>query len=400
LSVSDAADAQVPTQLASRAVPAARYRIALVGHTVAGIETQFRNVSKVAATMPGVEPVIVAVSPYRADDVLERRFKFLSSATRGTLRSLGATNRLFALGDMDGLWTQVDISLLPWLIAGAPFRKVPIVYSFDSTPVLLRQFGRHYEVAVTRSRAKRAVRERGLRYFYSRVTLFNAWSGWAARSLERDYGIPRARIEVLPPGVDVEFWCPSSQPEHRQVNGDGPSRLLFVGGDFERKGGDLLLQVFNERFRGRVEIDMVTRTGLEDQGPGVRVHTGLSPNDPRLVALYRAADIFVLPTRADCFSMAALEAMASGVPPIICPVGGIAEMFEPGREGLFVEPDSGRDLANAIETLIEDREKRRSMGLASRALAVHHYDAAVNTRKLLARLLTVCDDQKRRRRIA
>ena len=85
--------------------------------------------------------------------------------------------------------------------------------------------------------------------------------------------------------------------------------------------------------------------------------------------------------------MAALEAMASGVPVIICPVGGLAELFDSGRQGFFVQPDNGRDLAQAILTLVGDRSRRQAMGFAARALAVSRYNAAINTRMLFETLL-------------
>ena len=283
---------------------------------------------------------------------------------------------------LDGVWTQVDVSLMPWVVAGNAFQPVPILYTLDSTPRLLRGLGRHYEVAVTRSPMKRAVKDAVMRAFYRHVTLFNPWSEWAARSLRADYGVPESRIEVRPPGVDIGRWRPA---ESRRKS--GPIRLLFVGGDFERKGGDLLLDVYRNTLAGKVEIDLVTKAGLGDHGPHVRVHTGLSANDRRLVELYQQADIFVLPSRADCFSMAGMEAMASGLPVIICPVGGIAGMFEYGREGLYIEPDNGADLARAIHTLVDDPVRRRAMGANARALAEKRYDASANTKSLLERFL-------------
>jgi glycosyltransferase involved in cell wall biosynthesis len=363
-------------------------RVALVGRTVAGIETQFRNIATTAKTFPWLEPVIVPVNPYHPD-LLERRLRFLPANTRGTLRSVPATAPLFSHRGIDAVWTQVDLALLPWLVTYNWSRQVPVMYSTDCTPRLLLGFGPHYQKSVGRSPTKRFLRDYAYRWFLRRVTWVNTWTKWAARSLEDDYGVPASRIQVLPPGVDVSFWRPADHSEvGESADRKHSARVLFVGADFERKGGDLLLDVYRRRLRGKVEIDLVTRGWRGDREEGITVHSELGPNDGRLRDLYQRADIFVLPTRADCFSMAALEAMASGLPVIICPAGGIAEMMTPGRQGFFIKPDNGRDLAQAILTLVDDRSRREAMRSAARALVLAHYDASINTRRLLETLLT------------
>ena len=125
------------------------------------------------------------------------------------------------------------------------------------------------------------------------------WCGWAKESLVRDYGIPAERVTVIPPGVDLERWhCPRRPRSNR-------ARLLFVGGDFRRKGGELLLKAYRDHLAEACELDIVTRDPVE---PGalerVRVHYGLQPNSPELLSLYERADIFVFPTLGDCLPLA------------------------------------------------------------------------------------------------
>src|SRR5947199_396926 len=81
---------------------------------------------------------------------------------------------------------------------------------------------------------------------------------WVQRSLERDYGLPSERIEVIPPGVDLSLWQSDSS---RAQQTDGTMRLLFVGGQFQRKGGPALLRAF-EALRAQMpqvrwELDLV-----------------------------------------------------------------------------------------------------------------------------------------------
>lgn len=357
---------------------ATRTRIALVGAMVAGVGTQYENVlaAAVASRRGGVLPV--PVTPYRTD-ALERWGRLLPSSFRGTLRSVADTAPLFTTRDIDCVWTQVDLPLLPWLLARAGAGRVPVIYTADSTPKLLRSFGEHYGNWGGRSSAKARVRDHLHGLCLRRASVVNAWSRWAARSMRDDYGVAESRLVVLPPGVDTTFWRPEPRVVERR-------RLLFVGGDFRRKGGDLLLDVWRRSLRERAELHLVTRSGAVAPEPGVHVHTGLGPNDPRLAELYRTADVLVIPTRADCFSMAGLEGLASGVPLVTCPVGGVAEVFDDGVEGMYVGVDDGRGLVRALELLLNDRVRRAAMAVAARHLALTRYDAATNADRLLSLL--------------
>lgn len=355
-------------------------RVALVGAMVAGVATQYENVSAAARAGSDLEIVPVPVRPY-APGALERWLAFAPSSMRGTIRSIGATAPLYRVRP-DMVWTQIDLPLLPWLMTVNARGSVPVIYTADSTPALLRSFGALYGHWGGRSRWKARMRDGLHAAVLGRARVVNAWSEWAARSMRDDYGVDPARLKVLPPGVDTAFWKP------RPRAAGGRPRILFVGGDFARKGGDALVDVWRSRLRGRAELDVVTRPGAVAEEPGLRVHTGIEPNDPRLLELYQAADLVAIPTRADCFSMAGLEAMATGLPVVTCPVGGVSELFTDGRQGIFVAVDDRRDLAAALEALLDSAPARERMGRAARLLAMSRYDARRNADRLLSMVAT------------
>ncbi len=367
-------------------------RVALVGGMVAGHETQFRNVCSVAQGGSTFKPLVVPVWPFRAQDGIERFARFLPSSTRSTLRSMFATAPLFLAGHLDAVWTNIELPLLPWLLTAGMIRRVPVVYDADSTPRLLRGFGAHYGYWGGRSPVKQRMRDVLHGICLRRGAVVNAWTHWAGRSLRDDYGVSESRLCVIPPGVDVDHWRPTrTAGEDPKPGGSNRHvRLLFVGGDFIRKGGDLLLSVYRVQLREIVEMDVVTRSPIPNGVPGIRFHTSLGSNDPRLLNLYQRADIFVLPTRADCFSMAGVEALATGLPVVTCPVGGVAELLESGRQGFFVPPDDGRSLAEALLALIGNPARRRRMGDAARDLAVARYSAQTNTIRLLDLVRASC----------
>jgi glycosyltransferase involved in cell wall biosynthesis len=165
--------------------------------------------------------------------------------------------------------------------------------------------------------------------------------------------------------------------------------LLFVGGDFERKGGDLLLDVFRRRLRDSCELHVVTRDDVKEE-PGVHVYRNLEPIDPRLQGLYARCDVFVLPTQADCFSLASMEAMATGLPVVTSDVGGIAEIVSEGCSGFLTTPGDGRSLARRLEALVRDPRLRLELGMQGRRIVETRFDAARNTARQLDLIIEAC----------
>ncbi len=166
--------------------------------------------------------------------------------------------------------------------------------------------------------------------------------------------------------------------------------MLFVGGDFERKGGFVLLEALR-RLRDAgvaIELDVVTRDEVPAQ-EGVKVHHGLRPSSPPLIALYDRADVFCLPTMGDCLPMVLSEAGAAGLPLVATDVGAIREIVRDGETGLLVPVDDAGALAIALQRLADEPDTRRRMGEAAGQLVREQFDASTNARTLVALLLDV-----------
>ena len=260
--------------------------------------------------------------------------------------------------------------------------KIPTIVSIDATPIQYDQFGLQYgheAGSALSEKLKWALHRRCFR----RADQLISWSEWSKQSLVDDYDVPAARISVLAPGVNLAKW---SKPPGRMV-ADGAVRVLFVGGDLDRKGGRQLLEAvgrLNEcgaDGRSGVELHMVTNAQVDPQDH-VFVHRGLTPNASEIIALYHAADIFCLPTLADCLPMVLSEAGAAGLPLVTTSVGAIPEIAIDGRTGLLVTPGDVAELTAALQRLIDDPELRRRLGANARALVADKYDAAKNARVL------------------
>jgi glycosyltransferase involved in cell wall biosynthesis len=162
-------------------------------------------------------------------------------------------------------------------------------------------------------------------------------------------------------------WLAARAARARNRHGE-PIRLLFMGGDFPRKGGPLLLDAWRDAaFGDRVELDLVTDWRLDNDVPaGVRVVRGVKPYSREWCDLWRRADLFVMPTRSEAFGMVFQEAAAAGVPTIATAINAIPEIVEDGTTGLLIKPDDRADLVRAMRTLIQSAELRVRMGHAAR----------------------------------
>jgi glycosyltransferase involved in cell wall biosynthesis len=192
----------------------------------------------------------------------------------------------------------------------------------------------------------------------------------------------------------MEQW---NFPRH-DFESDRPVRLLFVGGDFRRKGGDTLLAAMRHGLSQQCELDIVTRDPVDLGGlPNVRVHHGLGPNMPALMALYARADVFVFPTEADVLPLAIMEAMASGLPIVTTKVGAIAEQVTDGVTGFVVPLHDATALRDCTLRLVRSPELRREMGIAARQTAERLFNGSRNYPRILE-IMKSCADERTGRR--
>ena len=365
----------VPAAPPAATQPAAPLHVALVAWMVAGIRTQYENTAAVFAADPTLRLSRVEVFPGARPDLIER-VPALSPRTKGVLRTYTSMSALYRVPAPDVVWTQILPPVAPYLFSVAALRHTPVVFTSDMTPRLLASFGTQYAEQVAGPPLKRRAVDAIFGAAARRCAAVACWSSWAARSFERGYGVRPDHIRVLPPGVDISWWEPlGNAPDTRNR-----VRLLFVGADFARKGGELLLDVWRRRFADRCELHLVTKHDVPPE-QGLFVYRDFMPNDERLRRLYQTCDALVLPTLGDCFSLASIEAMATGLPVITSAVGGIPDIVDDGTTGFLLAPGDGKALADALEALVGDPTRRLQFGAAGRRKAVECFDAAKNGAK-------------------
>jgi glycosyltransferase involved in cell wall biosynthesis len=217
------------------------------------------------------------------------------------------------------------------------------------------------------------------RRLFRHASLLLPWSHRTADSLIRDYGETSDRIHVLPPSM--------SDPGRSSLSpSTGKPRLLFVGGDFRRKGGMELLSAWRSGLRTEMDLHVVTRDPVEPE-PGLFVHPGVEAGSDAWFQLWRSADLFVFPSHLETFGIVLLEAMAFGVPILSARTGAADEILEHGRAGVLLDTTTPSAITAGVRELLQDREKRRLLSENGRRAFLERFEIR-HTAHQLARLLT------------
>ncbi len=217
------------------------------------------------------------------------------------------------------------------------------------------------------------------KFNYNSAAAVVAWCEWTKSSIVNDYNVPDERVFVIPPGVDLERFASSREERSRES-----THILFVGGDFRRKGGEHLLNVFRRLPPGSsTHLHLVTGSPVQADIPKLHVYRGLTQKDATLQELFKKADIFVLPTLGDAAPIVLMEAAAAGLPVIASNVGGIPSLVASGSSAILVKPGDEDELEAALLDLIRNEKKRQLMSIAAVEHARLHFDAKNNARRTL-----------------
>jgi glycosyltransferase involved in cell wall biosynthesis len=162
-------------------------------------------------------------------------------------------------------------------------------------------------------------------------------------------GVPRVTIRN---GVDFERFHPAADDRgrlRRELGWDDRPRVLLVGRMVEKKGVGIAIEAAN-RLGGAVELVLAGPGQPPRPSPNVRYLGSLSRE--RIAEVYRACDLFLLPSRGEGFPLAVQEAMASGLPVILAGDPGYVETLRGSGDAVaLVEPDV-ESVVTAIRSLL------------------------------------------------
>jgi glycosyltransferase involved in cell wall biosynthesis len=198
-------------------------------------------------------------------------------------------------------------------------------------------------------------------------------SAWARRVLLQLYSLPGDRVHVAEPGVDAAELAPGTTTA---------GALLSVAAVIPGKGHDVLLDALatltDLRWHclcvGSLERDPIfverLRRGVAAGEMDGRVRFSGPQAGAELAGSYTAADVLVLPSRAETYGMVVAEALARGLPVVAADVGGVPEALghaaDGVRPGLLVPPDDPAALGDALRAWLEDADLRGRLRRAAR----------------------------------
>jgi glycosyltransferase involved in cell wall biosynthesis len=205
----------------------------------------------------------------------------------------------------------------------------------------------------------------------------------AERALGEGKGV-RARVEVVPNGVDLRRFAPQERAAARARLGlDAGPLALCVGRITEEKGQDLLVGVW-DRVRARVDGAALALVGSGPAEDALRAQAGtgvvLAGHRDDVPDWLAAADVVVVPSRWEGMSLVMLEAMAAGRPVVSTDVPGAREALRDG--GGAVVPIDAAALADAIAQRLSDPALAGAEGRAARAAAERSHDVEDLVRRI------------------
>jgi len=246
-------------------------------------------------------------------------------------------------------------------VAVPPVREVPLVVTaHDAAPVTFPE---------TYTKRGRWFHKRGFAAAARRARLVIAVSEFSADELAAHTPIPRARIRVVPNGVDLERATQDAVARARATYGIGDRPyVLWVGTLQPRKNIDVLVAAFRaavaEAHLPHVLVLVGAQGWLASDSPrgsgGEHILTPGAIGRPDLTALYAGADLFAYPSLHEGFGLPAIEAMAQGTPVLASDIPVFHEVG--GEVARFVDPSDVVAWQRALVELLRDEAERQERG--------------------------------------
>jgi glycosyltransferase involved in cell wall biosynthesis len=302
---------------------------------------------------------------------------------RRIARGLAAAGWAVRIQEVPGSWPRPDaqaLGALATVVGGIPDGAVVLVDGLVASPareVLVPESGRVRLVVLVHMPLAQASTDVGARAregaVLSAAAAVVTTSAWARRALLDLYSLPGDRLYVVEPGVDPAALAPGTETA---------GALLAVAAVIPGKGHDVLVDALAPlaglpwrcQCVGSLERDPAFVRWLHrrvlDGGMDGRVRFSGPQAGADLARSYAAADILVLPSRAETYGMVIAEALARGLPVVAADVGGVSEALGRGldgtRPGLLVPAGDPAALRGALRAWLEDPELRRRLRVAAR----------------------------------
>ncbi len=242
--------------------------------------------------------------------------------------------------------------------------KVPLCYYCDTTVSLMVDYYKSSDdfskksLMISNSIEQLAIENSATNVFPSL---------WACESAKKDYGSRQTFLVKMGANIDED---PKSEDLVRSY--DNEINILFVGVDWDRKGGPIILETLELLNSKGYNISLtVVGCNPPKSHPKMKVIPFLDKNkekdSKKLDQIYKKAHLFFMPTRAECYGIVFCEANAYGLPVIGTDTGGVSSVIENGINGYILPINANcTDYFKLIAALIDDSKRFESLAITSR----------------------------------
>ena len=268
---------------------------------------------------------------------------------------------------------NVDLVFAPVASTEIAFMKtkIPLVYLSDATFKLLAEYypglSGMSKISVFEGNylEKLAIKKADVCMFSSK---------WALDSAIKDYGANPETTFSIPFGANIDNHPNHEIINHKLINPSKKCTLLFIAKEWERKGGEIVIETLNELIAMGLNTELVVLGSNPPQkltSDKVKLYPFLDKNIledyERFLEILNFSNYLLLPTRADCTPIVFCEANAYGIPVITTNTGGISSIIKNGKNGFALAVDStGRDYANLIYSNFSNREEYSKLVYSTR----------------------------------
>jgi glycosyltransferase involved in cell wall biosynthesis len=301
--------------------------------------------------------------------LLNRVWKHNNSSKMGSPGYIAEYRKIAAQLQKQLLKTPCDVIFAPVASAELTFfeTNIPIIYLSDAT---FKLYNDYYQLNLDQQEAEWAAKQELIAL--SKASRIVYPSKWVADSAIQDYQVEKAKVEIIPFGANLDV-----SPLAEAVLSKGhnsPCRLLFVGKDWHRKGGEIAFQTLISLHKMGINAELVVVGSVppaEIKHEKLTAIPYLDKNIPqqrqKLNELFLKSHFFVFPTRADFSPIVICEANAFGLPVLTTDGGGIPTIIKDGKNGYMLPLSaSGDDYANLIAKTFSDKTSYEQLVRSSR----------------------------------
>ncbi len=225
---------------------------------------------------------------------------------------------------------------------------------------------------------------------------------WAVNEIRKYNVLSSDKIKMIPFGANLETPSPSLALRRSvsRIKAKGRLDLLFIGKDWELKGGKVAVSTVEELLRRNINATLhivgCSPQVIKESANAIKIYGMLDKDQPadkdKLIELFQKCDVFLLPTKAEGFGIVFAEAAAYGLPSLAFNVTGVATSVNHGISGHLIEADHPQAAIAFAEIIVSwlinpDKYEQLVVGARNYHDSVVNWKTAVNTLVEAARVI-------------